>query len=214
MCSIRVGLQTSNDFRFLRLLWEVPAKSLVLGALAKEDSDRAQSSLRALSRGQRWAPFSKTDVAVPWYSPITLSVNWASSGSEIKAFAIGKGDSPSRSVRSEGDYFRPGFSYMLRSTRLVPYMVPSGVIPTAGRAQIFPNQGQEYAVLGICASNVGSAVARFSGEMFARPKFQASMVQGLPACDFPKETVASIKERVDAEVNTPLVIPEGRVGEF
>lgn len=201
MCSIRVGLQTSKDFRFLRLLWEVPTESLVLGAPAEGGRSIAECSLRALSGGQRWTPFSKTDVAVPWYSPITLAVNWANSGAEIKAFAIGKGDSPSRSVRSEGEYFRPGFSYMLRSTRLVPYLVPRGVVPTAGRAQVFPKDGEEYAVLAICASNVGSAVARFSGEQFARPKFQASMVQELPACDFPEETLVQIKAYVDDKVD-------------
>ena len=77
----------------------------------------------------------------------------------------------------------------------------SGVIPTAGRAQIFPVPSQEYGVLGICASNVGSAVARLSGEKFAWPKFQASMVQGLPSCEFPEEILACIKQRVDFEVN-------------
>ena len=97
---------------------------------------------------------------------------------------------------------------MLRSTRLVPYLVPSGVVPTAGRAQIFPEEGEEYAVLGICASNVGSAVARFSGEKFAWPKFQASMVKGLPACDFPEETLALIKQHVDSEVNKRRMVAQ------
>src|SRR5262249_46932995 len=173
--SIRVGLQRSDDFGFLRLLGEVPATEVVLGRVADPNDSIREACLYALNNGRGWAPFSKTEVAVPWYSPITLVVNWKSSGREVKAFAIGKGYSPSRNVRSEDDYFEPGFSYMLRSTRLVPYLVPRGVIPTAGRAQIFPQRDREYDVLGICASNVGSAVARFSGEWFARPKFQASM---------------------------------------
>jgi 23S rRNA G2445 N2-methylase RlmL len=200
-CSIRVGLQTSKDFRFLRLLWEVPANTIVLGVPPGETETDAKHYLNALSRGKRWVPFSKTEMAVPWYSPITLVVNWEAGGQEIKALAIEKGDSPSRNVRSETEYFRPGFSYMLRSTRLVPYLVPTGIIPTAGRAQIFPKEGQEYTVLGICASNVGSAIARFSGEKFGWPKFQASMVQGLPSCDFSDETLAAIKQHVDAEVD-------------
>ena len=74
-------------------------------------------------------------------------------------------------------------------------------MPTAGRAQVYPAPGQEYVVLGICASNIGSAVARFSGEMFARPKFQASMVQSLPACEFSQELVTSLKKRIDSEVD-------------
>jgi hypothetical protein len=83
-------------------------------------------------------------------------------------------------VQSEDKYFLTGFSYMLRSTRLVPYVVPPGVIPTAGRSQVYAEAGQEIKALGICASRIGSAVARFSGEKFSWPKFQASMVQNIP----------------------------------
>ena len=69
---------------------------------------------------------------------------------------------------------------MLRSSRLVPYIVPRGCIPTAGRSQVFPEEGKEVEVLAICASNIGSAIARFRGEKFGWPKFQAGMVQQLP----------------------------------
>ena len=199
--AIRVGLQTSEDFRFLRLLWEVPPKMIVLGVQATENRSISQQCLHALSNGKHWAPYSKTDVATPWHSPITLVANWANGGIELKSFAVTKGYSPSRNVRSEAKYFRAGFSYMARSTRLVPYIIPAGVIPTAGRSQMFPNESAEYEALGICGSNIGSAVARFGGGSFARPMFQASMIQRLPACDFPEETLERIKEHVDVEVN-------------
>lgn len=200
--AIRVGLQTGDDFRHLRLLWEIPTISIVSifeKGNSRTDDIRNQYIKQLMDKG-RWVPFSKTDAASPWFSPITLAVHWSNNGYEIKNFADSKGKIRSR-PQNEEYYFKPGFSYMLRSTRLVPYLVPSGVMPTAGRSQIFPNAGEEYAVLGICASNIGSAVARFSGEMFARPKFQAGMVQGLPSCDFAEETIALIKEHVDSEVN-------------
>ncbi len=199
---IRVGLQTGEDFRHLRLLWEIPNKRIVLRAPQVNNRNLSirQQCLDQLWNAGHWVPFSKTDIASPWFSPITLVVNWENNGHELKNFTDTKGKVRSR-PQNEEFYFRPGFSYMLRSTRLVPYLVPSGVMPTAGRAQIFPEQGEEYVVLGICASNVGSAVARFSGEMFARPKFQASMVQGLPSCEFPEDTLKLIKRHVDAEVN-------------
>jgi len=202
--AIRVGLQTSNDWRFLRLAWEVPNRRICTGdstVAKKQDQFVLDVRNRFRKADRQWAFFSKTEKASPWFSPLTLVIDWTLDGRLLEEFVRSLGYSPSRLIKSVEFYFRPGFSYMLRSTRLVPYLVPSGVMPTAGRAQIFPEQGEEYAVLGICASNVGSAVARFSGEMFARPKFQASMVQGLPACDFPEETLMLIKEHVDAEVN-------------
>ncbi|RJQ50955.1 MAG: BREX-1 system adenine-specific DNA-methyltransferase PglX [Desulfobacteraceae bacterium] len=199
--TIRVGMQTGDDFRFLRCLWEIDPRLVSPSPTqtASKETPR-QKCIRELTSDRVWVPFSKTETASPWFSPITLVAKWFANGDELRHFTNDAGKLRS-ALRSEQEYFKPGFSYMLRSTRLVPYLVPSGVIPTAGRAQIFPEQGEEYAVLGICASNVGSAIARFSGEKFAWPKFQASMVQELPACDFPEEMLALIKKHVDAEVN-------------
>ncbi len=200
--AIRVGLQTGEDFRHLRLLWEIPNGSVVPRSPKKNNRNPTirQQCIDQLRNAGQWVPFSKTDMASPWFSPITLAVNWANEGAELKNFTDSKGKVRSR-PQNEEFYFKPGFSYMGRSTRLVPYLVPAGVMPTARRAQIFPNAGQEYSVLTACASNIGSAVARFRGEAFARPNFQAGMVQGLPACEFPEETLALIKAHVDAEVN-------------
>jgi hypothetical protein len=157
--------------------------------------------INELSMDKIWVPFSKTSKSSPWFSPLTLAVNYSKNGYLLKEYIRGRGSSPSRQVRSEDNYFKPGFSYMGRATRLIPFIVPYGVIPTARRAQIFPYKDSEYTVLGICASNIGSAVARLSGEIFSAPNYQASMVQGLPACDFPEATLQEIQSHVDAEVN-------------
>lgn len=200
--AIRVGLQTGEDFRHLRLLWEIPNEALVprLPILNCPESDIKGQCLSQLRDFGHWVPYSKTDVAAPWYSPITLAANWWNEGKELKNFTDSKGKVKSR-PQNEDYYFRPGFSYMLRSTRLVPYLVPSGTMPTAGRSQIFPDEGAEYTMLGVCASNIGSAISRLNGGKFTWPTFQASMVQRLPACEFPQETLSSIKKHVDAEVN-------------
>jgi hypothetical protein len=190
IASVRVGLQTGEDARFLRMIWEVPANSI--GAMLTDQTlSRGQftSALRSTFRnGKRWAFYSKTDYASPWLSPIMLVVDWQDDGDMLKEHIRGRGYSPSKWVQSEDKYFSPGFSYMLRSTRLVPYIVPPGVIPTAGRSQVYAEAGQEIKALGICASRIGSAIARFSGESFARPKYQASMVQNIPNLPLSKDT--------------------------
>jgi len=208
--AIRVGLQTGEDFRHLRLLWEIPNRNLVPRLPKRYNPGQTirEQCIHQLKSIGSWVPFSKTDMASPWFSPITLAVNWAKDGKELKNFTDSKGKVRSR-PQNEDFYFKPGFSYMGRSTRLVPYLVPAGVMPTARRSQIFPVKGEEYAVLAICASNIGSAVARFRGEKFAWPNFQAGMVQGLPACDFPAETLALIKEHIDAEVNKRRAVVQG-----
>jgi hypothetical protein len=179
VCSVKVGLQTGDDFRYLRNYWEVPHNSI-------NDS---------------WFYYSKTDSAIAWHSPIKLVVNWSNSGYEIKNFEDGKGKIRSRPQNLEV-YKSAGFSYMNRSCRIVPYIVPRGCIPSAGRSQVFPFEGKELEALIICASNVGSAIARFRGEMFARPKFQAGMIQNLPYAEIPENVKAVISSDMNRQILT------------
>lgn len=126
IATVRVGLQTGEDARFLRMIWEVPAESI--GVLMKPNDmstkryvDRLRSTFR---KGKRWAFYSKTDYASPWLSPLTMVVDWQDDGDVLKAHIRERGYSPSKWVQSEDKYFAPGFSYMVRSTRLVPFVVP------------------------------------------------------------------------------------------
>lgn len=198
---INVGLQTGYDWRFLRAAWEVPSRLISPSPRATDQrpEDIRAQCLEELRTKHRWAFFSKTGVASPWYSPISLVVDWERGGEEIRNFSNEKGQKRS-AVRNEGFYFRPGYSYMLRSTRVVPYIIPPGVIPTAGRSQIYPEHGWEIEVLGVCASRLGSAVARFGGEKFGWPKFQASMVQGIPAVPISTRTKVALQQRANSEL--------------
>ena len=198
---INVGLQTGYDWRFLRTTWEVSPRLISPAPIAieKKPTNVRNQCLEELRAKQVWAFFSKTDVASPWYSPITLLVKWEKNGLEIKNFTNDKGKVRSR-PQNETYYFRPGYSFIRRTTRLVPYIVPCGVIPTAGRSQIFPEADCEIEVLGTCASRLGSAVARFGGEKFAWPKFQNSMVQSIPAIPVSAKTKAALQERFNLEL--------------
>lgn len=202
VATVRVGLQTGEDARFLRLIWEVPTQAI--GAIHDrhyESRDKFVAALRSMFRnGRRWAFYSKTDYASPWLSPIMLALDWENDGDKLKEHIRQRGYSPSKWVQSEDKYFLPGFSYMLRSTRVVPYVVPPGVIPTAGRSQVYAEAGHEIKTLAICASRIGSAVARFSGECFARPKFQASMVQNIPALPVGDATERELRTVIDTAI--------------
>ncbi|MGL6074892.1 MAG: BREX-1 system adenine-specific DNA-methyltransferase PglX [Fimbriiglobus sp.] len=197
---INVGLQTGYDWQFLRLVWEADPRLIAPGPRRKVGGENIRTvCLEELSRDKRWAFYSKTDVASPWYSPITLLVDWGNNGHDIKTFTNDRGKVRSR-PQNETFYFRPGFSYVRRTTRLVPFVIPSGVIPTAGRSQVYPEPGHEIEVLGTCASRLGSAVARFFSEKFGWPMFQASMIQAIPAVSMASATVSQLEERINREL--------------
>lgn len=178
-CDIRVGLQTNDDFRFLRLWYEVNSDSIISpnsgGSAEQIQKDCINQSIK-----KKWAWYSKTDKSSAFQASIHALAKWEKNGAEVKAYIESKGHVASKHVMSEDRYFTPGFSYMLRATRIVPYVVPTGVIPTAGRSQIYPTRGLEDWVLLLMGTNIATCVARFRGENFTQPKFQNSMVGSVP----------------------------------
>ena len=83
------GLQTCDDFRFIRTLTEVPAASL----------------------GQSWWPLLKATDYQPYEADISLVVDWEERGKRIKAFIEHLGHSPSRYVSGEEHYPAVGSWY-------------------------------------------------------------------------------------------------------
>ena len=192
---VRVGLQTGDDFRFVRAWWEVPSRRLTRSPVLDGGRDaRAQ-----LARGARWAPIIKSGSSQPWFSPVLLVVDWEDDGRRIREFARSKGESESRTIRSESQYFRPGFSWTRRAPRLVPYVVPAGCIPSVSRYQAFPF-GDPYAMIGLVASNVASAFCRFYGEKFLWPNFLVDNVKSLPIPSISEALAADLTERVRERV--------------
>jgi hypothetical protein len=196
LVTVRVGMQTGDDGRFLRQWWEVDAKKLV--PIRKIEDTQNEARDIALSGSGGWFTYTKTDESSPWFSPLLQVVNWKKSGEEYMHFLDKNGKSRA-ALRSQEYYLQPGFSYMNRSSRLVPYVFPAGAIPSAGRSQAFGEGDDLFDAYVIASSNVGSACARFTGEMFARPKFQAGMVQSIPSVRFDKDLREKLRTKLTEE---------------
>ncbi|HPA83047.1 MAG TPA: hypothetical protein PLS95_19675, partial [Thermoanaerobaculales bacterium] len=96
----KVGLQTSDDFRFVRLATEVPPSG----------------------RGRRWFPFAKGGAFSRFYADVYLVVDWEKDGRNVfgysKAF-----------VRNPDFFFRPGLTWPRRTTSgLSLRVMPAGCI--------------------------------------------------------------------------------------
>jgi hypothetical protein len=102
----RVGLQTSDDFRFIRLRWEV--------------RPGACGTWRHLAKGGEYSPF---------FSDIHLVVRWANEGEEVCQFNEERYGSASRNVRSKDRYFEPGVTWSPRTTtEFAPRVLPRSCI--------------------------------------------------------------------------------------
>lgn len=178
---VRVGLQTGNDPQFVRAIWEINPADLYFCYYPTDGSNVCNlndpilhSYLSRRGRGNmKWAFHVKSGASQPWYSPMTVVVDWENNGKALKHFKKAV-------IRNETYYFRPGFSWTLRSIRLIPYLVPTNCIPTVSRYMAFPKSGLELISMVFCASNLATGYARLYGEKFEWPKFLVDTMKNIP----------------------------------
>jgi hypothetical protein len=130
----RVGLQSSDDFRFLRANWEI-----------------------AKGTG-KWVGFAKGGMHSPYYADVFMSINWAEDGAEIKAWASALYGSWSRIIKNADLYFRPGLFQTLRAARLAPHATPSGCIFSDNGTQAFVDSENLLAILALLNSRAADAL--------------------------------------------------------
>ncbi len=99
----RCGLGTLDDFRFLRLAWEVTPD--LTG----------------------WVTYYHGGTFRLFYDEFPLLVRWAHGGSEVKRFVEQKVGSASRKVQGEEKYFSQGFVFPRRTRGFAPKFMPPGV---------------------------------------------------------------------------------------
>jgi hypothetical protein len=193
---VRQGLGTGDNFRFVRAVWEVPVESIAGNQCVTPSDVRGQ-----LSKAKVWAIHVRSGASQPWYSPLTVVIDWQRQGERLKDRWRSKGESPSRYIPSEELYFRPGISWTRRAFRLIPYIVPTGCIPSASRYMAFPEDAHRINLLGLSASEVATLFMRFYGESFERPNHLVDTFKKLPFVPLDTETQSSIRLFAENEVS-------------
>ncbi len=165
--AVYVGVQTDNDERFVRLWSEVPAESL--GA-----------SLRDSLEGRGWITFLKGDSTSPFYLDHHLTLNWLWNGHELRAATE---NAPGGRVNNESIYFKPGFSWALRTDYFSPHIVPKGCIPSVSRYEAIPECGTIERATELTAqfsAPIYDFVAKLQMEKWKQPKFIPGVIRNLP----------------------------------
>ena len=194
---VRQGLGTGENNRFIRVAWEVPPVTMATASPSVDSS----GFRRLFDEGKRWAYHVRAGCSQPWYSPLTLVIDWEKQGSRLKERWRSKGETPSRYIPSEELYFNPGFSWTRRAFRFIPYVIPKGCIPSASRYMAFPRPTKEVDVLALCASNLATAFMRFYAEMFERPNHLVDTLKRLPCVAFSTPLASELAALVTEEVS-------------
>ena len=141
----------------------------------------------------------KSGASQPWYSPITLKLNYAQKGAELRNFKNSKGKLKS-ALRSTAMYHRPGLSWTRRAFRFFPYAIPSNCIPSVSRYMAYPKPDRLAESLGVFASKISSAFMRFYGEVFQRPNYLVDTVKSMPWPTLSIDTNLKLKVIIDKEL--------------
>ena len=204
---VRQGLATGDDLRFVRAVWEVAPcdTQFVYYPTNGETYCRLDDPIVLAYRSRRqagtprWAFHVKSGASQPWYSSITLKVDWHQDGLQLRNFRGADGKLRSR-PQNIAYYYRPGFSWTRRAARFYPYVVPGNCIPSASRYMAFPEHGREYDAMGVSASRIASAFMRFYGEKFHWPNFLVENLKVLPWPELTANAQRFFRELIQREV--------------
>jgi len=147
--TVKQGLATADDFRFVRAWWEVPGERVldggrwpVAGGQSGEDKEGKWTEERIREfqewcrqrtyEGKRWAPFAKGGEYSPYYADIHLVVNWEIEGAEIKQYIVQRYPYLQGNwewVAKNADYyFRPGLTWPRRTQQFGIRALTAGAI--------------------------------------------------------------------------------------
>lgn len=156
--SVKQGLATADDFRFVRASWEVIAEG------AKKS----------------WFPFAKGGAYSPFYADIHLCVNWTMNGAEIANFIdLQTGKLLSRPQNTDF-YFRPGLTWPLRASRFAPQALPAGSIFSVRGYCAFPEPEHEAATLALFNSRAFDYLFKTALGRYGYPEFIVGILQIMP----------------------------------
>ncbi|MCD8559958.1 MAG: BREX-1 system adenine-specific DNA-methyltransferase PglX [Shewanella xiamenensis] len=141
---VQSGATTGDDFRFLRLFWEVPPALI------------ASSRSETVGTDKRWVFIPKGGGYSKFYSSWHLVCNWDADGKEIKeSVAKYRGDKGwgynwSAALNGHDQYFRPGITWSRRTTSgLSMRVMPLGCIFADKGPAIFSPEDDEKSLMAI-----------------------------------------------------------------
>ncbi|HEY3443615.1 MAG TPA: BREX-1 system adenine-specific DNA-methyltransferase PglX [Paludibaculum sp.] len=157
--STRCGLGTLDDFRFIRLRWEVKIQDI----------------------GSKWRVYYHGGVYSPFHDEFPCVVLWASNGAAVKRYVEEKVGSASRKVQGEGSYFKQGFVFPRRTKGFAPKFMPDGgIFSTAGQAGFVPPDDLAWTIALLSSRICTFLLSLSQGRTGDAAQFEVGLVKRLP----------------------------------
>ncbi len=143
----RQGMATSDNNRFLRMWYEVNRLDLISNCSSSQD---------AKDLNPTWVPYNKGGGYKKWYGNQDYVIKWKNSGEEVIGYAASLYGSPTRTIKSMTEYFKPSVSWSKISSGDISFRYfPNGFIfDVAGCCIFFENNEALYTCLGFVNSPI------------------------------------------------------------
>ncbi len=167
--SVRAGLATRDDFRFVRAWWEVP-ESRVLDASNNSFNDVTDFQrwcLEQTLQGKYWVPFAKGGEFSPYYADLYLVVNWSSHGKGMK-------------LRNPQFNFLPGLTWTLRTHRLAVQPLPAGSITSMRGSGVYADRHHLPVIAALFNSTCFDFLVKVFLGRFNHPQFDVGVLPARP----------------------------------
>lgn len=169
IASPKVGLQTGDNDRFLRLWFETSLDRIGFGM---------KNRLIARQSGKKWFPYNKGGEFRKWYGNQEFVVNWQNDGEEIRDFTFDNGKQRSV-VRNPDYYFRESVSWSkISSGSLAMRFFPNGFLFDVAGCSLFSDSHiTDVKVLGLTNTLI---IREILAIMSPTLNFEVGQISNLP----------------------------------
>ena len=171
----RVGLQTSNNQRFIRLWHEIGLGNSSLSEMSKY--------AEAIKAGKKWFPHNKGGENLKWYGSNAHVVNWRENGKDIKDekaenLRLGLIEKKNSECWNSEFYFREGITWTrMSSGKIRIRFSPRGFVFDTAAPTIFSDEESGLFFLGLLNSAVAQAFAEILNPTLS---FQSGDIRRIP----------------------------------
>ena len=182
--TVKVGLQSSDDFRFFRCWWEIRPQETLDSPRdtmwAENPVEFQEWCTKRTFDGKKWVPIAKGGKFSPFYFDLQLVANWAKDGHDIKNFTDPRtGRTRSRPQNTEW-YFLPGLTYPYRLHRLAVSPLPAGSIPTLRGPAVYVPPRYLYPTAALYSSSTFDFLVKTMLGRFSHPQFDIEPLRMAP----------------------------------
>jgi type II restriction/modification system DNA methylase subunit YeeA len=176
----RQGMATSDNNRFLRVWAEVSFEKVCLNAKSRDDAAKS---------AKKWFPYNKGGDFRKWYGNSEFFVNWEDDGKELLDYAASLYGSPTRTIKSISEYFKPCISWSkISSANLAMRFYPEGYLFDVAGCCIFSRSNSDLMFLLGYSNTI--MVRRLLASISPTLNFEAGQIASLPILELDRRLLA------------------------